>query len=132
MAGFDLKQALELEKKNVYTVDLPGGDKVELPADIPWAALQKYQSLSESDVSAELISETLELLFGKENYEKLVAAGMRPGSTVQMSLFMDVMLHVQEMMMGDERIAKLIKENPNQTNGILLNKPKRAKRSRSA
>lgn len=135
--GFDLKQALELEKQNVYCVDLPSGEKVELPADIPWAALQKYQGMDEADVSAELISETLELLFGPEDYAKLVEEGMRPGSQVQMGLFMDVMLHVRDMMLGDERVKKLLEESQgseatqSRTNGIPQDhKPKKAKRSR--
>lgn len=132
MAGFDLKQALELEKQNTYAVDLPSGEKVELPADIPWAALQRYQGMDENDVTGELISETLELLFGPADYGKLVSAGMRPGSQVQMQLYMDVMLHVRDMMMGDERIAKLMAETQtSRTNGTPQDhKPKKAKRSR--
>ncbi len=128
MAGFDLKQALDLEKQNVYTVDLPSGEKVELPADIPWAALQRYQGLDENDVSGELISETLELLFGEKSYRKIVKEGMRPGSQVQMQLYMDVMLHVRDMMMSDERVGKMMAEN--QTNGTPQDHRKKAKHSR--
>ncbi len=131
MAGFDLKQALEIEKENAYTVDLPSGEVVELPPDIPWAALQKYKNIKEADVSGEMISEALELLFGKEGYKTLVSAGARPGSYVQMDIFVDVMSHIKEMMPGDERVGKTMAESQtNQTNGTPQDHKKKAKRSR--
>lgn len=125
MPSLDLDAFLEEQNQDPYVVTLGGKDYI-VPSDIPWPALQKYSNLSEKDINAELISDMLSLIFGKDQYAKMQEAGLNSGSMAEMKLFTGVMSHIGESMMGEEAMGKMLAGTTNPTNGT---KPRKAKRS---